>query len=128
MKRQLQKVPNTAAGFVLKKYTNINDVINIKQLPIAEQIEHSLEITRFKVIYDENVPNHLKLTQKIASSHSFQSNNKRILVNTNRTNQQWRTFEKQTGNISNNLPRNIQSVEVSLVFKSKFRDTFWIKN
>ena len=114
MKRQLQKVPNTAAGFVLKKYTNINDVINIKQLPIDGQIEHSLEITRFKAIYDENVPNHLKLTQKIASSYSLQSNNKRIFVNTNQTNQ-------QTGNISNNLPRNIQSVEVSLVFKSKVK-------
>ena len=43
MKQQLQKVQNAAAGFVLNKYGNINDV----------------------AIYDENVPNHLKLTQKV---------------------------------------------------------------
>ena len=43
MKQQLQKVQNTAAGFVLNKYGNINDV----------------------AIDDENVPNHLRLTQKV---------------------------------------------------------------
>ena len=60
--KQLQKVQHAAAGFVLKNYTNINDVINIKWLPIEERIEHSLAIMRFKAIYDENVPNHFILT------------------------------------------------------------------
>ena len=30
MKQQLQKVQNAAAGFVLNKYANINDVINLE--------------------------------------------------------------------------------------------------
>lgn len=32
---------------------------------------------------DENVPNHLKLTQKLASTRNLQSNNKGILINAN---------------------------------------------
>ena len=59
MKQQLhQKVQNAAAGFVLNKYANINDFINMKWLPIEERIEYSLAVMRFKAIFDENVPNH----------------------------------------------------------------------
>ena len=56
----------------------------------------------FKAIYDENAPNHLKSTQKVASTHNSRSKNKRILINVN---QQSKTFEKQTGNIFNKLPK-----------------------
>ena len=64
MKQQLQKVQDAAAGFVLNEYPNINDVINIKWLPIEERIEYSLAVMGFKAICDEHVPNHFKLTQK----------------------------------------------------------------
>ena len=62
MKQHLQKVQNSSAGFALD---NINDIINIKWLPIEERIEYSLAVMRYKTIYDENVPNHLKLMQKV---------------------------------------------------------------
>ena len=104
MKQQLQKVQNAAAGFVLNKYANVNDVINTKWLPIEERIEYSLAVMGFKAMYDENVPNHLKLTQKVASTRNLRSNNKGILIHAN---QQSKTFEKQTGNIFNKLPANI---------------------
>ena len=50
MKQQLQKVQYPAAGFVLNKYANVNDVINIKWLPIEEQIEYSPAVMGFKAI------------------------------------------------------------------------------
>ena len=78
MKQQFQKVQNTAAGFVLNKYANINDVINTKWLPIEERIEYSLVVMRFRAIYDKNAPNHLKLTQTVASTRNLRSNNKEI--------------------------------------------------
>jgi len=37
-KNQIQKVQNVVAGFVLNKYANINDVTNLKWLPIEERI------------------------------------------------------------------------------------------
>ena len=102
MKQQLQKVQNIAAGFVLNKYASINDVRNIKWLPIEER--NSLTVMGIKVIFDENVPNHLKLTQKVASTPNLRSNNKGILINVN---QQLKIFEKQNGNIFNKLPTKI---------------------
>ena len=98
MKQQLQKVQNAAAGFVLRKYANINDV----------------------TIYD-NVPNHLKLMQKVAGTRNLQSNNKAILINAN---QQSETSENQTGNTFNKLPTNIRSVETLSVFKTKVKNDF----
>ena len=56
MKQQLQKVQNAGTGFVLNKRYK-------RWLPIKERIEYSLAVMGFKAICDENVPNHLKLTQ-----------------------------------------------------------------
>ena len=56
----------------------------------------------FKAICDENVPNHLKLTQKVASTHNLRSNNKGILINVN---QQLKTFVKRTGIYLTNYPQ-----------------------
>ena len=70
----------------------------------------------------ENVSNHLKLTQKVASTSNLQSNNKGVIIDTN---QQSKTFGKQTGNIFNKLPTNIPSLEtVPLVFKTKVNNHF----
>ena len=66
-----------------KIYENINDVINIKWLPIEGRIEYFLAVVGFKPICDENVPSHLKLTQKVASNLNLRSNNKGVLINVN---------------------------------------------
>ena len=58
----------------------------------------------FKAIHDENVPNHFKLTQKVASTQNLGSSNKAILIDAN---QKAKTFEKQTRDIFNKLPTNI---------------------
>ena len=114
-----------AAGFVLNKYVNVNDLINIKWLPIKERIGYSLTVMGFKAICDENVPKHLKLTQKVASTRNLRSNSKPILISVN---QQSKTFEKRTGNIFNKLPTNIRAVEILSVSKPRLRTTFWIKH
>ena len=101
-KQQLQKVKNAAADFVLNTYANINDVINIKWLPIEKRLEYSLAVMGFKAICNENLANHLKLTLQVASTRNLQSNNKGILLNIN---QQSKTFEKQTENIFNKYPK-----------------------
>ena len=61
-------------------------------------------------------PNHLKLTQTVASARKLRSNNRRIIIDTN---QQSKTVEKQTGDIFNKLTKNIGSVETLSVFKTK---------
>ena len=65
MKQQLQKTQNAAADFILNKYTNIDDFMNIKWLLIEERIGYSLAIMRFKAIYDKYVLNNVKLMEKL---------------------------------------------------------------
>ena len=43
--KRLQKVQNAAAGYVLRRHANINDVLSLKWLPVAESIESSLANT-----------------------------------------------------------------------------------
>ena len=89
---------------VLNKYVNIHYVINIKWLPIEKRIEYSPAIMGVKEIYDEDVPNYLKLTQKVASTSNLRINDTGIIIYTN---QQWKTFEKQNEDIFNKRPTNI---------------------
>ena len=112
---------NAAAGFALTKYVNINDVINIKWLPIEERIEYSVAVMGFTAMYHNNVPNHLKLMQKVASTRNLRNINKGILIDTN---QQSKTFEKQAGNILNKLTTNIRSVDTLSVFQTKVKNHF----
>ena len=112
-------VQNAASGFILNKYPNINDAMNIKWLPIEEQIEYSLIIMRFKAIYNENAPKKLKLKQRVSSVRNLQSNNdKEIIIN----NQQSKTFEKQTEDIFNKLTKIIRSVDTLSAFKTKVKN------
>ena len=53
--------------------------------------------------------------QKVASTSNLQSKHRGIKIDAN---QQSKTFEKQTEDISNKLPTNIRSVETLSVFKT----------
>ena len=77
-----------------------------------------------KAIFDENVPNHLKLSEKVTSICNLRSKNKEILINVN---QQLKTFEKQTRNISNKLPTNIRSVESLSLFQTNVKNHFLVQ-
>jgi len=46
---------------VLNKYANINDVTNLKWLPIEERIELSIVKLAHKSLYQEHFPSYLKL-------------------------------------------------------------------
>ena len=74
----------------------------------------------FKAIDDENITNHLKSPQKVASTRNLRSNNKVILISANQQTKS-ETFEKQTRNIFNKLSTNISSVEKLSGFKTKVK-------
>ena len=93
--------------------------MNIKWFLIEEQIGCSLAILRFQSIYNETVPNSLRLMQKVVSTLNL-----RFFIILIDANQQLKTFEKQAGNIFNKLPANIQSVKTLSVFKAKAKNHF----
>ena len=72
----------------------------------------------FKAIYDENVPIHLELAPKVTSARNLRSNNNEIIF----SNQQLKSYKKQTRYIFNKLTTNIRSVEILSVFKTKVKN------
>ena len=59
-------------------------------------------------------PYHLKLMQKVTSTHNLRSDNKAILINAN---QQAETFQKQSGNKNYNIFPTMRFNHTMIVFK-----------
>ena len=62
--KKLQRIQNTAAAFVLRRYAKEEDVIKLKWLPVKENIEYSIAKMAYKAINDETWPTYLKLNKK----------------------------------------------------------------
>ena len=61
MLKRLQRIQTCAAGYVFRRYANINDIFSLKWLPMIEFIEFSTVKLVHKAIYSENWPEYLKL-------------------------------------------------------------------
>ena len=48
--QRLQKVQNVAAGFVLKRRADIKDVINLKWLPVIENIDMAIAKAAYNAV------------------------------------------------------------------------------
>ena len=52
--QRLQRIQNTAAGYVLNRYATLNDVIGLKWLPVKEYINYSTSRLVHKSLYDSH--------------------------------------------------------------------------
>ena len=52
--KRLQRVQNCAAGYVLGRYTNAVDVVNLNWLPILEGIEYNISKLTYQGLNDKN--------------------------------------------------------------------------
>ena len=104
MKNRLQKVQNTAAGFVLNKYTKMKDVLELKLLTTEERIELSTLIFSLKGSLDQQFPQNLQLQQK--QINVLRNKNYEILMEVFKNSG---TFAKQCARSCNDLPIIIRS-------------------
>ncbi|CAB3992479.1 Hypothetical predicted protein [Paramuricea clavata] len=65
--RRLQRVENTAAGFVQRRYANTEKTLELNWLPVKERIEFNIAKLAFKAIYFENWRSYLQGQCKTAS-------------------------------------------------------------
>ena len=56
LKKQMQRVQNSAASFVQRRYMKEADVVHLDWLPIRERIEYSICKLAFKALYFQNWP------------------------------------------------------------------------
>ena len=52
--KRLQRVQNCAAGYVLGRYANAVDVVNLNWLPILEGIEYNISKLTYQGLSDKN--------------------------------------------------------------------------
>ena len=60
----MQRVENSAAGFVLCRYSRVKNVIDLKWLPVKERIEFNIAKLTFKAINFDNWPAYLTVKVK----------------------------------------------------------------
>ena len=96
-----------AAGYVLRRHANINDVLSLKWLPVAESIESSLANTIHKAVNDKNWPSYLpvKLSEQRVRDH--RSNE--IVVHNVDLGDDNGSFKYLGGKCFNDLPANVKN-------------------
>ena len=107
MLKRLQKIQNAAAGYVLRKYSNLEDVLNLKWLHVKERIEMKYTKITHKLLYNEhgNYPSYLSLQWK-KPRRTLRSNATDIskLETTKLSN----TFNSRASTIFNKLPKSLR--------------------
>ena len=107
--KRMQRVQNSAAGFVLCRYSRVKDVIDLKWLPVKKRVEFNIAKLAFKAINFDNWPSYLtvKIKQHTRVLHS--NDNGRMLEIPRINN----TFGHSTSISFNSLPQNIIDNDIS---------------
>ena len=117
--KRLQRVQNSAAGYVLGRYTNALDVVNLNCLPIFESIDYNISKLTYQELNDKNWPSYLPV-EIVTQKRTLRSNNSGPYVDQNETH----TFQDQAKNAFNKLPINVRSNESKIIFNRQARDFY----
>ena len=120
LKRRLQKVQNSAAGYVCSKYAKENDVIRLNWLPVEEKIKHMLVENVHKSLYDCNWPKYL-MFKRTTPARNLRSNVDNILV---KRSYEIGTFEDNAAKVYNELPSEIKKEKSIVKFKRLTKEYF----
>ena len=106
--KRLQRVQNTTAGYVYGPYAKTLDIINLKWLPIEENIEMNTDKLAHKSLNDELWPNYLKLAL-IERKRTLRSSDLWPIIKPGDD----YTFQQQA-TVYNKLPNAIKSCRLNL--------------
>ena len=117
--KRLQRVQNCAAGYVLGRYGNAVDVVNLNWLPILEGIEYNISKLIYQGLNDKNWPSYLPV-EIVTQKRTLRSNNSGPCVDHGEKH----TFQDQAKNAFNKLPFNIRSNESKIIFNRQAREFY----
>ena len=117
--KRLQRVQNCAAGYVLSRYANAVDVVNLNWLPILEGIEYNISKLTYQGLNDKNWQSYLPV-EVVTQKRTLRSNNLGPCVDLDEKH----TFQDQAKNTSNKLPFSIRSHESKIIFNRQAREFY----
>ena len=118
LQNRLQRVQNSAAGYVIGRYAKLSDVINLNWLPIHESIEYNIVKCVYHSLHDRNWPSYLRL-ETVQQKRVLRSNDRRNKIDFGEKH----TFQSQF-NIFNELPLAMRQCENKINFEKKERKLY----
>ena len=123
--KRLQKIQNAAAGFVLKRYAGIKDVLDLKWLPIEESIQAGIAKTIFKAINDKNWPSYLPISISTLPTIKLRSNIQNAYnVDPGKPDGSFRYYGAE---VFNYLPVNVKTIKSKSDFNEKCYEYYFDK-
>ena len=118
LQNRLQRVQNSAAGYVIGRYAKLSDVINLNWLPIHESIEYNTVKCVYHSLHDRNWPSYLRL-ETVQQKRVLRSNDQGNKIDFGEKH----TFQSQC-NIFNELPLATRQCENKINFGKKERQFY----
>ena len=115
---RLQRLQNSAAGYVIGRYAKVNDVISLKWLPIKERIEFAFAKMSFKALNNDSWPEYLPLMKHERLENS-RNKNKFVSRSYEKS-----TFTEESAIIYNDLPVSIHNTKTYSEFSSRTKSYF----
>lgn len=120
---QLQRVQNTAASYVTRKFCKLTDVLQLKWLPVIERAEFAVAKLAWKAINKSDWPKFLPMKLR-PSTRTRKGTQETILVQTNNIDG---TFGSCAPKIFNNLPQDCRTSGEYNIFIKKTKSFFFDK-
>ena len=111
----MQKVQNAAAGFVFRRYATVEDVINLKWLPVQESIMFSLGKLAHQGLYDKNHPSLMKLKKRELKLNLRECDSRRTKIDPKKNN----LYEENVATVFNDMPEELKQIENFPKFKNR---------
>ena len=104
LERKLQKVQNSAAGFVLKKFASESDVLDIGWLPIKELMQLNILRSTHKALHNPSWPLYLPLKKHVHNRNLRSAKAPSLLVPL-----ETGTFQDSAAKLFNSLTPSVRS-------------------
>ena len=110
--KRLQRLQNACAGFVMRRFAGLEDVIKLKWLPVKENVELNILKLTHKSLYDEAFPEYLNLHLHKVSAYNLRSTVAPVLSIPRESG----TFQHSAATIFNKLPATIRNTTEYVAF------------
>ena len=119
LQNRLQRLQNCAAEYVLGKYANTSDVVNLNWLPVAENTEFNVSKLTYQGLHDKSFPEYLPI-KLIKGGRNLRSDKSGSMIDYGKKN----AFQQQADEVFKTLPVNIRICENKKSFIIKARSFY----
>ena len=120
MLKRLQRVQTCAASYVKGNYTNIQDVINLKWIPVEENINFNIAKLAFQALNDPGWPSYLPLATETRRRNNMRSEDNGVILERGSIS----SLQAQVSLVFNDLPKTLRECNSKQKFCREAKNYF----